>query len=168
MHGGSVTVTSAGIGRGSEFVVRLPLASPEAVAAQPQPAENGLVPAAQPLRVLVVDDNADSADSLAMLLQLVGHEVRKAGDAATALSIAADFHPHLGIFDVGMPVIDGYELARRVRKEEWGKGMRLIALTGWGKDEDKALSAQAGFDLHLIKPVDVAALERELRKMEKA
>ncbi|HVY07505.1 MAG TPA: ATP-binding protein [Burkholderiales bacterium] len=168
MHGGSVSVTSAGSGRGSEFVVRLPLAPAKEAPSHPPAAEPGFAPANRMLRILVVDDNADSAESLAMLLQLIGHDVRKAGGASEALAIAENFHPDVGVFDIGMPEIDGYELARRVRGQAWGKTMRLIALTGWGKDEDKALSAQAGFDRHLIKPVDLAALDEELRLVEKS
>lgn len=163
MHGGRVTVTSEGLGRGSEFVVRLPVALSETMAVQGAATESRLTPAARSIRVLVVDDNADSADTLAMLLQLIGHDVRKASNALEALAIAPVFLPEIGIFDIGMPGMDGYELARRVRRESWGKGMQLIALTGWGKDEDKDLAARAGFNRHLTKPVDLRALQAELR-----
>ena len=91
------------------------------------------------------------------------HDVRKASSALEALAIAPVFIPEIGIFDIGMPGMDGYELARRVRRESWGRGMQLIALTGWGKDEDKNLAAQAGFNRHLTKPVDLRALQEELR-----
>ena len=101
--------------------------------------------------------------ALAMLLQIIGHEARQARDAVAALAVAASFRPHVGIFDIGLPDIDGNELARRVRRETWGKNMRLIALTGWGRDEDKNQSLQAGFDRHLTKPVDLKVLEDELR-----
>ncbi len=163
MHGGSVSVTSAGIGRGSEFVVHLPAAISEATAVQSVANESRLTPAMRSVRVLVVDDNADSADTLAMLLQLIGHDVRKAGNALEALAIAPVFAPEIGIFDIGMPGMDGYELARRMRRESWGKSMQLIALTGWGAAEDKNLAVQAGFNRHLTKPVDLAALQAELK-----
>jgi signal transduction histidine kinase/CheY-like chemotaxis protein len=163
MHGGSVSVTSAGVGRGSEFVVRLPVAIAETTAVQSVGNESRLAPAVRSVRVLVVDDNADSADTLAMLLQLIGHDVRKAGNALEALAIAPVFAPEIGIFDIGMPGMDGYELARRVRRESWGRGMQLIALTGWGAAEDKNLAVQAGFNRHLTKPVDLAALQEELK-----
>ncbi|MEO8006292.1 MAG: ATP-binding protein [Betaproteobacteria bacterium] len=163
MHGGRVTVTSEGLGRGSEFVVRLPVALSETTAAHGAAIESRLAPALRSIRVLVVDDNADSADTLAMLLQLIGHDVRKASNALEALAIAPVFLPEIGIFDIGMPGMDGYELARRVRRESWGRSMQLIALTGWGKDEDKDLAARAGFNRHLTKPVDLRALQEELR-----
>lgn len=163
MHGGRVSVKSEGIGRGSEFVVHLPAAIAETVAVPAAANESTLAPAMRSVRVLVVDDNPDSADTLAMLLQIIGHDVRKAGNALEALAIAPVFAPEIGIFDIGMPGIDGYELARRVRRESWGKGMQLIALTGWGAEEDKALAARAGFNRHLTKPVDLRALQEELK-----
>lgn len=163
MHGGRVSVKSEGIGRGSEFVVHLPAAISETATVPAAANESKLAPAMRSVRVLVVDDNPDSADTLAMLLQLIGHDVRKAGNALEALAIAPVFAPEIGIFDIGMPGMDGYELARRVRRESWGKGMQLIALTGWGAEEDKALAARAGFNRHLTKPVDLRALQEELK-----
>ena len=162
MHGGSVIATSEGPGRGSEFVVRLPLARDTALTAGHRADNVRMAPAKQSLRVLIVDDNADSVDMLALLLRFIGHDVRTANDATSAFGIAAAFRPQVGIFDIGMPGTDGYELARQVRREPWGKHMRLIALTGWGKDEDKQLAAHAGFDHHLTKPVDLKVLEQNL------
>jgi CheY-like chemotaxis protein len=158
MHGGTVGATSAGEGSGAEFVVRLPLAGPEADAA---PAGKG-GPAPGPAgrrRVLVADDNADAAESLAMLLGLTGNEVRTAADGLEAVEVAAAFRPDVAVLDIGMPRLTGHDAARRIRAESWGKSVVLIALTGWGQDDDRRRTAEAGFDLHLTKPVDPAALE---------
>ena len=110
-------------------------------------------------RVLVVDDNADSAESLSLLLELMGHTVRTAHDGEEALAEAESFRPELVLMDIGMPRMDGYEAARRLRQAPWAEGVVLVALTGWGQDEDKRRSEEAGFNHHLIKPVDPAALE---------
>lgn len=110
-------------------------------------------------RVLVVDDNADSAESLSLLLELMGHTVCTAHDGEQALAEAEGFRPDLVLMDIGMPRMDGYEAARRLRQEAWGQSVVLVALTGWGQDEDKRRCEAAGFDHHLIKPVDPAALE---------
>ncbi len=109
-------------------------------------------------RVLVVDDNTDSAESLSLLLQLMGHTVRTAHDGEQALAEAERFRPELILMDIGMPRMDGYEAARRLRQAPWADGTVLVALTGWGQDEDKRRSEDAGFNHHLIKPVDPAAL----------
>lgn len=110
-------------------------------------------------RVLVVDDNLDSAESLSLLLELMGHEVRTAHDGEQALAEADAFRPDLVLMDIGMPRMDGYEAARRLREAEWAASIILVALTGWGQDEDRRRSEAAGFNHHLIKPVDPAALE---------
>jgi len=165
MHGGSVTVASEGLGRGSEFTVRLPLARDAVPVPHRRTTDTRMAIATESLRVLVVDDNVDSVETLAALLKMIGHEVRTANDAAGALAVAASFQPQVGILDIGLPGTDGYELAQQLRKAESGARMRLIALTGWGKDEDKQLAAQAGFDHHLTKPVDLRALEGELAKV---
>jgi CheY-like chemotaxis protein len=150
LHGGSVTVESAGLGQGAEFMVRLPLAAPQA----------GLPLNVVPLfgtgrrRVLVVDDNRDSADSLAAMLRLPGHAVQVAYDGASAMALAETAHPDVLVLDLGMPQTSGYDVARWVRRQPWGAGLRLIALTGWGQDEDRRRTREAGFDLHLTKPVD--------------
>lgn len=157
MHGGSVRADSPGKGQGSEFVVRLPLdRSTDAPALPTGP--DPLAPARATLRVLVVDDVEDSAQTLALGIQAIHHEVRVASDGADALEIAASFHPHVGILDIGMPGMDGYELARRLRATSHGRSMTLIALTGWGQREDVERALAAGFDHHMTKPADFALL----------
>jgi len=154
MHGGSIVARSAGPGQGCEFVVRLPT-----VAGVPVP--DGAVPEQKPtgpLRVLVVDDNRDAADSLAMLLQMVGNEVRTAHDGEEAIRAAAEFQPDVVLCDIGLPRVSGHDAARAIRREAWGQAMVLIAVTGWGQDADRKKSAEAGFDRHLVKPVDPKAL----------
>ena len=122
---------------------------------QTQSAVVASVPAecAKKLRIVVVDDNRDVASSLAILLELMGHEVRLAHDGETAIHLADEFRPQTMLLDLGMPGVDGYEACRRIRKQAWSKDMRLIAVTGWGQDEDRRKSASAGFDGHLVKPV---------------
>ena len=116
-------------------------------------------PAHGPRRVLVADDNPDGAESLGLLLEASGHEVHLAYDGAQALEVAARVRPHVALLDIGMPGLDGYEVAARIRRESWGGKMTLIAMTGWGQDADKLAARQAGFDHHLTKPVDPAKLE---------
>jgi PAS domain S-box-containing protein len=154
MHGGRVTAHSDGAGRGSEFVLRLP-ALPE----PPRPAEpRGPRPAgrtqAPPRRVLVVDDNVDAAESLAVFLRATGHEVHTAYDGRAALRQAEALGPEVVVLDIGLPGMDGYEVARRLRQQEGLKQPFLVALTGYGQDEDRRRSAAAGFDVHLVKPAD--------------
>jgi CheY-like chemotaxis protein len=123
------------------------------------------VPAVQDkLKVLVVDDNRDVAASLAAFLQLLGHDVRVAHDGARAVELAEEFHPQTLLLDLGMPGMDGYEACRRIRKAAWSRNMRLIAITGWGQDEDRRKSANAGFDMHLVKPVNPETLAQLLRE----
>jgi len=118
------------------------------------------------LRIAVVDDNEDSADSLAMLLEMQGHEVRVANDGLAAVKLLGEFRPHAVLLDIGLPGIDGFEVARRVRAQPWGRqGMLLIALTGWGQQQDKDATAQAGFDHHLVKPVDPDDLAPMLERL---
>jgi CheY-like chemotaxis protein len=123
------------------------------------------------LRVLVVDDNHDSADSCAMLLEFSGHTVRVAYDGASALKIANEFRPEAALVDIGMPLIDGYEVVARIRALPWGTQSTLIAMTGWGQEEDKRRSLNAGFDHHLTKPIDVdrlaALLEQRVNESQK-
>ena len=163
MHGGTIEASSAGPGSGSEFVVRLPVAVAASPAEEPAPAAGSTARADAPaLRVLVVDDNQDSADSLSALLQLMGHEVRTAYDGIEAVAAAGAFAPDLVLLDIGLPRMNGYEAARRIRKQPGGRDMTLIAVTGWGQDDDKRRSREAGFNLHITKPLDPATLERLL------
>ena len=162
MHGGSVEAHSAGPGQGSEFVVRLPTVAPATEEAAPR---NEPAPAAEPAassRVLVVDDNLDAAKSLAALLKMQGHEVRVAHDGRSALEVAAGFLPQFVLLDIGMPGMDGYEVARRLRTIPDLQRARLAALTGWGQPEDRRRSAEAGFDFHLVKPVEPQRLQELL------
>jgi signal transduction histidine kinase len=156
LHGGSVEAHSGGPGEGSEFVVRLPLAAPGGGG---EPAGGGAEPAPPPgRRLLVVDDNVDAADSLAVLLRLRGHEVRVAYGGAAALEAAEAYTPDVVFLDIGMPGMDGYEVARLLRRRPGLGGVVLAALTGWGQEEDRRRTADAGFDHHLVKPVDPEAV----------
>jgi signal transduction histidine kinase/DNA-binding response OmpR family regulator len=156
MHDGSVTARSEGLGRGSEFVVRLPALDAEPQAVQPAAIEEPA--SARPSRILVVDDNVDSAMSLAMLLRSMGHTTQEANDGATAIETAARFAPDLVLLDIGLPDMNGYEVCRRLRAEPWGRNLVIVALTGRGQDEDRHKSHDAGFDHHVIKPVAYATL----------
>src|SRR6202035_1696475 len=143
---------SAGPGRGSEFVVRWPLSTEEAPANVKTPPEKA--PASErTVRVLIVDDNVDAAESLAMLLRLWGHEVAVAHDGPGALRAAETQPPEVALLDIGLPGMDGYELARRLRPQPGLERTVLVALTGWGQEEDRRRSQEAGFDHHLVKPV---------------
>jgi PAS domain S-box-containing protein len=158
MHGGTVVAKSAGEGQGSEFIVRLPMAAaPDPCAGSP-PGRMASAAAAPRRRILVVDDNRDAAISLAAMLKMLGHETRSAHDGLEAVAAAAEYRPDLVLMDIGMPKLDGYESCRRMRQEPWGKEIILVALTGWGQDEDRRRSREAGFDQHLVKPVDSAAI----------
>jgi PAS domain S-box-containing protein len=166
LHGGRVDAFSAGAGRGAEFIVRLPAAAPSS-AVERKPVAIPAIPAtARGLRVLLVDDNADSADGLGMLLELQGHEIRVAYDGETAIETARRFRPHVAFLDIGMPSMDGYELARRLRATPETKDVLLVAMTGWGQDEDHRKSREAGFAHHLVKPFEPAVLEKLLADLE--
>jgi PAS domain S-box-containing protein len=153
LHGGKLEAQSEGPGRGSEFVVRLPLATGTAPAQTSSPAFTQGV-ARQALRVLVVDDNRDAAQSLAAVLSMEGHTVATAYDGLDALAQVASFEPDVVMLDIGMPGMNGYEVARRIRAEPGGSRRLLVALTGWGQQEDKRRAADAGFDRHVTKPID--------------
>ena len=157
MHGGTVEAHSGGAGQGSEFVVRWPLQEDEPSARREPPPQPALV-IERPLRILVVDDNVDAAESLAMLLRLWGHEVAIAHDGPAALKVAESAPPTIALLDIGLPGMDGYELARNLREQGGLEHTVLVALTGWGQQEDRRRSASAGFDHHLVKPVDLSAL----------
>jgi PAS domain S-box-containing protein len=165
MHGGSVEARSEGHGRGSEFVVRLPVVLSLAGQSADEDSQSRVGPGGQ-RRVLVVDDSHDSATSLAMMLQLMGYETRAAHDGLEALEVAEDFRPRVILLDIGMPKLNGYDTARRLRQETWGKHIVLVALTGWGQDDDKRRSHEAGFNYHLVKPVDIGALEKLLADVQ--
>jgi len=157
MHGGTVEARSDGTGRGSEFVVHLPVALlsvGDERSDQPDPVH----PIAH-RRILVVDDNVDAAESLAMMLTMSGYETLTVHDGLEALAIAETFRPNVMFLDIGLPKLNGYEVCRRLRQEQWGEDMVVIALTGWGQEKDKRLSSEAGFDSHMVKPVLPDALE---------
>ena len=156
LHGGTVEAHSVGLGQGSEFIVRLPALSPasESIA----PIETAKQPA-QTSRVLVVDDNVDVADMLVVMLQMFGHEVQAAYSGQTALETAVEYQPDVVLLDIGLPDMDGYEVARRLRRQPQTKDVRLIAMTGYGQDSDRQSSQEAGFDHHLVKPVDSQKLQ---------
>jgi PAS domain S-box-containing protein len=157
LHGGAITATSPGPRQGSTFTVRLPLAARVGVTGGCAPRQDGardLVP----LRVLVVDDNLDAAESLAMLLQMDGHVTAMAHDGQRALEMAQSFNPQVILLDIGLPLMNGYEVARRVREQAWGRGIKLIAVTGWGQEKDRQQAVAAGFDHHLTKPLDPGRL----------
>jgi PAS domain S-box-containing protein len=168
LHGGKVEALSDGIGKGSEFVIRLPEVD---VPMRDQP-DGPPVPHARTggrrYRILIVDDNRDAADSLAMVLSMAGHETRIAYDGLQAVETAADYRPDVVLLDIGLPRLNGYEAARQIRQQSWGKGMILVAVTGWGQEEDKRRASEAGFDHHLTKPVDPAVLESLLAVFSQA
>ena len=156
MHGGSVEVYSAGVGQGAEFVVRLPIA--DEVEAPEVRQETHAPGGGRRLKVLVVDDNADLVDMLAAVVANLGHDVRKALDGRTALSAATVYRPDVVLLDLGLPVMNGIEVARELRRSPNGGGLRLVALTGWGQPEDRRQTGEAGFDEHLTKPTDPKTL----------
>lgn len=151
MHGGSVEAKSAGEGCGSEFQVRLPiLTETKDVAPTPVAAQQDI----PTRRILIVDDNIDSADSLAMLLEITGNETYRAHDGIEAIEAAKKYRPEVVLLDIGLPKLNGHEVCRRLRDESWGKDIMVIALTGWGQEEDRRKSEEAGFNGHLVKPVN--------------
>jgi PAS domain S-box-containing protein len=159
LHGGTLEAASEGEGKGAELTLRLPLAARETAEAAPQAPEAQRQLVAR--RVLVVDDNADAARALELVLKSLGHETRVEHDGERALKVAAEFRPEIVLLDLGMPGMDGYELARRLRRAQ-GPGLHVIAVTGWGQEDDRQRTREAGFDLHLVKPVDPHDLARIL------
>jgi CheY-like chemotaxis protein len=158
LHGGTVSAHSEGLGRGSEFTVRLPASSARVEAAPAVEPGRRPAAAARGQRVLVVDDNRDGAEMIAGLLAQSGYEVQIAVDALQALSVAGAFCPHVAILDIGLPVMDGYALARELRALPGSRAPILIALSGYGQERDQRRSAEAGFTFHLVKPVDAQRL----------
>lgn len=163
LHGGTIQAHSEGPGRGSEFTVRLPTLKPATAA--PDPKSNGGVSHVTPRRILVVDDNEDSARSMAMIMKLDGHETHVAFDGISALDSARTLQPDVALLDIGLPQLNGYDVCRRLRSEPWGREMVLIALTGWGQESDRRKSQEAGFNAHLVKPVDPDDLSRMLEQL---
>ena len=162
MHGGSVKAKSDGHGMGSEFIVRLPVML--SVAEEHALAEHASGPSTL-RRILVVDDNRDAASSLAMMPELMGNEAKTAHDGLEALEVAPLFRPDLIFLDIGMPRLNGHETAKRIRELPWGKTVTLVALTGWGQDEDRRKSEEAGFNSHMVKPIELAGLEKLLTSL---
>jgi signal transduction histidine kinase len=173
LHGGILEAHSAGLGQGSEFVVRLPLAMDESAGQSAQETEAVRdaanahpAPCANKRRILVVDDNLDSAESLTTLLDLTGNETRAAYDGVEAMEVASAFQPQVILLDIGLPELNGYEVAHKIRQQPWGRNVLLIALTGWGQEDDRRRSKEAGFDHHLVKPVEPAVLKRLLAEQK--
>lgn len=165
MHGGTVEGHSEGPGHGSEFVVRLPVVRDE-----PRPLASLIVPppATTGRRVLIVDDNHDGADSLALLLQFSGHQTETAHDGLQAVAAAERFRPDAVLLDIGLPKLNGYEVCRRIREQPWGRRVLLVALTGWGQEADRQRSSEAGFDTHVVKPVDPKVILQLLAQPERS
>jgi len=156
MHGGTVSVHSEGVNRGSEFVVRLPLAEGPGRSQEP---ENSAASGSETVRrILIVDDNQDSADAVALILQLDGHDVKTVYSGVDALELVEQFKPHAVLLDIGMPQLNGYQVAQRLRNQAWGKNVLLIAQTGWGQEEDIRQCREAGFNHHVTKPIDFRKL----------
>jgi two-component system CheB/CheR fusion protein len=164
LHGGRVEARSAGLGRGTEVIVRLPLQVPTPTATNPvAQLEKRAAPAAGAARrVLIVEDNADSAESMALLARSWGHDVAIAADGAAALTLAQSFLPQTALVDIGLPEMDGYALARRLRQNSLHRELYLVAMTGYGREEDRRAARAAGFDAHIVKPADMDELEKLL------
>jgi PAS domain S-box-containing protein len=161
MHGGSIDVRSNGLNQGSEFRVLLPVAEADDAQRISLSKDDHAIAPPTP-RVLIVDDNQDAARTLGIMVKVLGSEMRIASDGREAIEIAAEFRPNLILMDIGMPRMNGYEAARYIRQQPWGKEITLVALTGWGQDEDRSRTKEAGFDYHLVKPADPAELRRLL------
>lgn len=162
LHGGTVNAQSEGPGKGSEFIVRLPLAKGGEKKVRGEKPKDEKEASNSKFRILVVDDNHDSGHTLSLLLKIKGHEVRTASDGLQAIASAEEFRPDVILMDVGMPKLNGYEATRRLREKPFGKDILIVALTGWGQASDIARSIEAGCSAHLVKPVDFAELERLL------
>jgi len=165
LHHGTVEVRSDGPGRGSEFIVRLPTVPAPARTAKPPEDGSQFDNPGQKHRILVVDDLKDTANSMAMMLQVMGFETCTAYDGVEAVQSAAEYRPGVVLLDIGLPKMNGYDAARRIRGEPWGAKMTLVALTGWGQEEDKQRALEAGFDHHLTKPVNAPALKDLLERL---
>jgi CheY-like chemotaxis protein len=162
MHGGSIEARSDGPGRGSEFTIRMPVVL-DAAAEIPGAGHSRL--ARVQARVIVIDDNADAAETLALLVEHLGAEVITAGDGESGLRRALDFEPDVVLLDLGLPDLDGYGVCRRLRSHPAGRHAFIVAVTGWGQEHDKRRALEAGFDAHVTKPLDRAQLETLLARM---
>jgi PAS domain S-box-containing protein len=168
MHGGSIEARSEGVGRGAEFIVRLPVVHMQQTRTVQQE-ETPITPGASKCRILVADDNIDSAESMAMMLRLMGgNEVRTVHDGMQAVEEALAFRPDLVLLDIGMPRLNGYDAARQIREQPGGRTLVLVALTGWGQDEDRRQASDAGFDRHFTKPVDPLEIEKLVASLHQA
>jgi CheY-like chemotaxis protein len=166
LHGGSVSASSGGKNQGAEFAVRLPCASVSTPEALPPPAPSTIAPGATTAgRVLVVDDNQDGADLLGELLRTLGYDARVVYDGPSALAEADRFEPQVALIDIGLPVMDGYEVAQRIAEAPRTRGTKLVAVTGYGQQRDREASARAGFSAHLVKPVDVEQLREIVARL---
>jgi CheY-like chemotaxis protein len=163
LHGGTLEAASEGLGRGCRFTIRLPLARVQAPDVRRSTKFAG---GTRGCRVLIAEDNPDSAEMLSLMLGMKGHDVRVASNGEEAVAIGVEFEPHIAFLDIGMPRVDGFEVARRLRAQ-FGRNVMLIALTGWGQDEDKRRSQDAGFDRHLTKPPDPDVLDRLIAEAAK-
>ncbi|MEX0867996.1 MAG: response regulator, partial [Pirellulales bacterium] len=162
LHDGRITVESPGCNQGSTFSVQLSTTKELPEVEQ----ESTTVSASQTgCRVLIVDDNQAAAQLLGVVVKTLGNEVRRAGDGQEAIAVAAAFRPHVILMDIGMPRMNGYEAAQHIRQQTWGQGIKLVALTGWGQEEDRRRTKEAGFDHHLTKPAEPSELEKLFREM---
>jgi CheY-like chemotaxis protein/anti-sigma regulatory factor (Ser/Thr protein kinase) len=161
MHGGTVEARSEGHGRGSEFIVRQPIAAAPVEKKAPGEGDQEPFPTIPRRRILVVDDNRDTASSLAMLLRILGHDTQVAHEGQEALDVAATYRPEIVLLDIGMPKMSGYDVCRRLREQPTGSDMIIVAVTGWGQEADRQKSVEATFDGHMVKPVE----PRELLKL---
>jgi CheY-like chemotaxis protein len=162
LHGGSIAAFSDGDGNGSEFIVELSRVNALSDALEPQ---HGLVSTSRGLRILIADDNEDAAESLMQLLEMMGNSVLRANDGLQAVAMAQEMRPEIVILDIGMPRLNGFEACRRLRAQPWSNDVVMIALTGWGQADDRRRSMDAGFDHHLVKPIDPLVLERLLSNL---
>jgi CheY-like chemotaxis protein len=165
LHGGSIHAESAGVGHGARFVLTLPSCKPPAANASAVERHDAQ-DAAEGLRVLIVDDSRDAAESLAMFVGMAGHDARAAFDGASAIALGQSFRPHVVFLDIGMPVLDGYATARKLRESDWGREAALYALSGYGRDDFRRRRSQdAGFDRHFVKPIDPDLVLQVLREL---
>jgi CheY-like chemotaxis protein len=162
MHGGTVRARSNGPGKGSEFTVRLPVKRASDTDTEMKPDAQGDTPSPQQLRVLIVEDNRDAAEMLEEMLNAWGQDTRVAYDGLAAVEAAGQFRPQVVLLDIGLPELNGYDVARRIREQPWGQHMSLVAVTGWGQEADRQRSAAAGINHHLIKPVEPTVLKELL------